>query len=56
MKYITKCFCGVDYLVPECFKFSHDTIGGYPSKCGAGEGIGDKVVPEVIGGKRCSHI
>jgi hypothetical protein len=29
-------------------EFLHDTFKGYPSKCGAGEGVGDIIVPETI--------
>ena len=49
-------FHGVQYEAPEGFEFIDRSIGEYPSFCGAGEGIGDKVVPEIIGGMRCSHI
>lgn len=49
-------FHGIQYQVPEWFEFLDKSIGEYPSFCGAGQGIGDKIVPEKIGGMRCSHI
>ena len=49
-------FHGVNYTVPKDFEFLAKEIDDYPSFCGAGKGIGDKIVPEVIGGMRCSHI
>jgi len=49
-------FFGINYLVPDGFEFLDKEIDNYPSFCGAGSGIGDKVVPETIGGMRCSHI
>jgi len=49
-------FHGIQYQVPEGFEFLDKEINEYPSFCGAGDGIGDKIVPEVIGGMRCSHI
>ena len=44
------------YIAPINFKFFNVPINSYPSFCGAGHGIGDKVVPEKIGELRCSHI
>lgn len=49
-------FFNVQYLTPDEFKFLDKDIKHYPSYCGAGSGIGDLVIPEVIGGMRCSHI
>ena len=49
-------FHGVKYLVPVGFEFLDKKIMDYPSFCGAGKGIGDKIVPEFIGGMRCAHI
>jgi len=49
-------FHGVKYQTPLGFDFLDKDIDDYPSFCGAGSGIGDKVVPEKIGGMPCSHI
>jgi len=49
-------FHKVNYLVPADFIFVDTFIFRYPSACGADEGIGDKVVPEKIGGMKISHI
>ncbi len=49
-------YFGITYLTPDNFEFLDKDIDMYPSFCGAGSGIGDKVVPETIGGMRCSHI
>lgn len=43
-------------MVPTTFEFLEKEISEYPSFCGAGKGIGDKIVDEFIGGRRCSHI
>ncbi|MBU1567728.1 MAG: hypothetical protein KJ630_19150 [Proteobacteria bacterium] len=56
MDITTKEYCGVTYLTPKTFEFAYVTIDEYPSFCGAGEGIGDLIVPERIGGHSCSHI
>lgn len=49
-------FHNIKYLVPEEFEFLNLPIQRYPSFCGAGKGIGDLIVPETIGGMKCSHI
>lgn len=49
-------FHGVDYHVPDPFEFLVKELVDYPSFCGAGSGIGDRIVPEKIGGMPCSHI
>jgi len=49
-------FYGVKYIMLSGFEFLDKSINEYPSFCGAGDGIGDKIVPERIGGMRCSHI
>ena len=56
MKVKKLIYYGVAYLVPEEFEFIDREICNYPSFCGAGKGIGDKIVPEFIGGLRISHI
>lgn len=56
MKIIMQGFKGVQYQTPDGFEFLEKEIDDYPSFCGAGKGIGDKIVPEFIGGMRCSHI
>lgn len=56
MEYKTQKYNGVSYITPVEFLFCCETIEGYPTRCGAGEGIGDKIVPEIVGGKKCSHI
>jgi hypothetical protein len=55
MKYNLLEFHDVKYLVPEGFEFLSKDIDEYPAFCGAGKGIGDKIVPEYIGGMRVSH-
>jgi len=54
LKFIT--YRGVRYLAPTPFDFCYEEIEDYESFCGAGKGIGDRAVPENIGGKKCSHI
>jgi hypothetical protein len=49
-------FNGIQYQTPEGFEFLDKSLDEYPSFCGAGHGIGDKIVPEKIGGMPCSHI
>ncbi len=49
-------FHDVQYQTLAGFTFIPRDITVYPSFCGAGDGIGDKIVPEYIGGMRCSHI
>ena len=56
MKTKTLEFNGVEYIVPVDFTFVDTFIFRYPTFCGAGEGIGDMIVPETIGGMRISHI
>ncbi len=46
----------VHYQTPDEFEFVINSIYRYPSFCGAGSGIGDLIVPEYIGGMKCSHI
>jgi hypothetical protein len=53
-------FDGVPLIVPvisgALMEFLQDTFKGYPSKCGAGEGIGDKIVPETVFGLPISPV
>ena len=53
-------FDGVILVVPvingKPMEFIHKTFSGYPSKCGAGQGIGDLIVPETWFGLRASAI
>jgi len=44
-------FDGVPLIVPNVgkgFEFPHPTFDGFPSRCGAGQGLGDAIVPEKI--------
>jgi len=56
MKIKMVSFHGVQYQTPGDFEFLDKPLDEYPSFCGAGSGIGDKIVPEKIGGMTCSHI
>jgi len=56
MSFLFKEFHGIKYLIPDGFEFLDKNIIEYPSFCGAGKGIGDKIVPEFISNMRCSHI
>lgn len=56
MKIKMVSFHNVQYQTPEDFEFLDKSLDDYPSFCGAGSGIGDKIVPEKIGGMPCSHI
>lgn len=55
IKFVEQEFDGVKLLVPLLFTFpwndfSGKTIADYPSFCGAGEGLGDVIIPETIWG------
>lgn len=56
MKTKILAFHGVDYHVPEPFEFLEKELADYPSFCGPGSGIGDRLVPEYIGAMKCSHL
>ena len=45
----------IEFVVPEEFKAPYRTIKDFHPCCGAGQGFGEKIVPETIWGLKISH-
>ena len=45
----------IEFVIPEKLQMPTWAIGNYPSCCGAGKGLGEKIVPETIWGLKISH-
>ncbi len=54
MKFKIQYFHDIMFITEESFRFCNKTFLFYPSFCGAGKGIGDKIIPEKMYGLKVS--